>query len=81
MHTEYRENKSQSWAINYFSYFMSSLTNRIAVFKNLFAMMCSQTRDKQNLACDFLLFKYFLNNLLLTIFMQNMLSKLIKLLQ
>ena len=66
---------------NYFSYFMSSCTNRIAVFNNFFSLICSQPRDKQNRARDFLLFKYFLNNLLLTVSMQNTLSKLVKLLQ
>ena len=66
---------------SYFSYFMSSCTNRIAVFNNFFSLICSQPRDKQNRARDFLLFKYFLNNLLLTVFMQNTLSKLVELLQ
>ena len=66
---------------NYFSYILSSCTNRIAVFNNFFSLICSQPRDKQNRARDFLLFKYFLNNLLLTVFMQNTLSKLVELLQ
>ena len=64
-----------------FSYFMSSCTNRIEVFNDFFSLICSQPRDKQNRARDFLLFKYFLNNLLLTVFMQNTLSKLVELLQ
>ena len=62
---------------SYFSSFMSSCTTRIAVFNNFFSMICSQPRHKQNRARDFLLFKYFLNNLLL----QNTLSKLVELLQ
>ena len=66
---------------NCFSYFMSSCTDRIVVFNNFFSLIFSQPRDKQNRARDFLLFKYFLNNLLLTVFMQNTLSKLIELLQ
>ena len=66
---------------SYFSSFMSSCTNTVAVFVNLFSLICSQPRDKQNRARDFLLFKYFLNNLLLTVFMQNTLSKLVELLQ
>ena len=66
---------------NYFSYFMSSCTNRIADFNNLFALICSDPRDKQKFPCDFLLFKYFLNNLLLTVFIQNTFSKLAVLLQ
>ena len=63
------------------NYFMSSCINRIELFNNFFSLICSQPRDKQNRAGDFLLFKYFLNNLLLTVFMQNTLSKLVELLQ
>ena len=66
---------------NYFFYFMSSCTDRIVVFNNFFSLIFSQPRDKQNRAHDFLLYKYFLNNLLLTVFMQNKLSKLVELLQ
>ena len=66
---------------NYFFYILSSCTNRIAVFNNFFSLICSQPRDKQNRARDFLLSKYFLNNLLLTVFMQNTLSKLVEPLQ
>ena len=65
---------------NYFSYFLSSCTNRIAIFNNFFSLICSQPRSKQNRARDFLLFKYFLNDLLLTVFMQNKLSKPVELL-
>ena len=64
-----------------FSYFMSSCTNRIKVFNNFFSLICSQPRDKQNCARDFFPFKYFLNDQLLTVFMQNTLSKLVELLQ
>ena len=53
---------------DYSSYILSSCTNRIAVFNKFFSLICSQPRDKQNRARDFLLFKYFLNNLLLTMF-------------
>ena len=66
---------------DYFSYILSSCTNRIAVFNDFFSLICSQPRDKQNRARDFLLSKYFLNNPLLTVFMQNTLSKLVELLQ
>ena len=68
MHSESQENKGQSWAIN--NYFMGPCTNRIVVFNNLLALICSQPRNKENHGCAFLLFKYFLNNLLLTAFMQ-----------
>ena len=63
---------------NYFSYFMSSCTNRIVEFNNFFSLTFSQPRDKQNRALNFLIFKYFLNNLLLNVFMQNTLSKLVE---
>ena len=66
---------------NYFSYLMSSCTDRIAVFNNFFSLTFSQASVKQNRARDFLLFKYFLNNLLLTAFMQTTLSNLVELLQ
>ena len=60
---------------------MSSCTNRFAISNNFFSLICRQPRDKQNRPRDFLLFKHFLNNLLLTVFMQNTLSKLVELLQ
>ena len=66
---------------NYFSYILSSCTNRIAVFNDFFSLICSQPRDKQNRARNFLLSKYFLNNLLLTAFVENTLSKFVELLQ
>ena len=42
---------------NYFSYFMSSCTDRIVVFNNFFSLIFSQPRDKQHRARNFLLFK------------------------
>ena len=44
---------------NYFPYILSSCTKTIAIFNNFFSLICSQPRDKQNCACDFLLSKYF----------------------
>ena len=46
-----------------------------------FSLICSQPRDKQNRARDFFPFKYFLNDQLLTVFIQNTLSKVVELLQ
>ena len=54
---------------DHFSYILSSCNNRIAVFNNFFSLIYRQTRDEKNCARDFLLSKYFLNNLLLTVFM------------
>ena len=65
---------------NYFSYFMRSCTNRIAVFNNFFFLLYNQTRDKKKRARDFFPFKYFLNNQLFTVYMENKLSKLAELL-
>ena len=66
---------------NYFSYFMSSYTDRIVIFNSFFSLIFSQASVKQNCAHDFFIFKYFLNNLLLTVFMQITLSNLVELLQ
>ena len=71
MHSEYWENKGQSWTQNYLLYFISSCANRIAVSNDLFALVRSQPREKQNRVRDFMLFKYFLNNLLVIVFMQK----------
>ena len=54
---------------DYFSFILSSCNNRLAVFNIFFPLIYSQPRDKQSRARDFLLSKYFLNNLLLTVFM------------
>ena len=67
--------------IEYFSYILSSSSNRIAVFNDFFSLICSQPKGKQKRARDFFLSKYFLNNLLSTVFMQNILLKLVELLQ
>ena len=66
---------------NYFSYILSSGTNRIAVLNNFCSLICSPPRDRWNCARDSLLSTYSFNNLLLTVFMQNTLSKLVELLQ
>ena len=64
---------------NYLSYFMSSCTNRIAVFSNFFLLIYSQPRGKENRACDFFPFEYFLNNQFLIVFMETTLSNLVEL--
>ena len=66
---------------NYYSYILNSCINRVAVFNNFFWLIYSQPREKQNHACDFLLSKYFSNNLPLTVFVQNTLSKFVEVLQ
>ena len=65
---------------NYFSYFMSSCTNRIAVFSNFFLLIYSQPKDKQNRTRNFFPFERFLNNQLLIVFMETTLLKLVELL-
>ena len=62
----------------YFPYFMSSCTNRFAVFYIFFWLICSQTRDQQNCDHDFLHFKYFSNNIFSTVLIQNTLPKLVE---
>ena len=64
----------------YFSYFMSSCTNRIAVFSNFFLLIYSQPKDKQNRTRNFFPFERFLNNQLLIVFMETTLLKLVELL-
>ena len=49
---------------NYFSYFMSSCTDRIAVFNNFFSLIFSQTRVNKTVPKIFFLSNIFLNNLL-----------------
>ena len=44
-------------------------------------IFCRQPRDRQNRVRDFLCSKYFFNNLRLTVFVQNTLSKLVELFQ
>ena len=65
---------------NYFPYFMSPCTNRIAVFNNFFSLIFSQPKSKRKRARDFFPFEYFFNNQLSTVFMENTLSKLVELL-
>ena len=56
---------------SYFYYFQGFCTNRIAVFNSFLSLISSQPRDKLNRARFFFLFKYFLNNKLIAVFMQN----------
>ena len=65
---------------NYFFLIYELLRQQNLSFQYLFSLI-SRPRGKQIHVRDFLLFKYFLNNLLLTVFMQNTLSKLVELLQ
>ena len=50
------------------------------VFDSFFSLKCILPRPKQNRWCIFILFKYFLNNLFLTVFVQNVTSKFVKVL-
>ena len=54
--------------------------NRFVVFCSFLSLKCILPRPKQNRAHVFLLFKHFLNNLLLTVFVQNLISKFAKVL-
>ena len=64
-----------------FPIFLAPAPTKLQFSMIFFSLIFSQPRDRQNSARDFLLSKYFLNNLLLTVFMQNTLSKLVELLQ
>ena len=71
------------WTIFYSSVFLlvRNLLNIMVVFKDFFQWKCNKPRSKQKGANNFLLCKYFLNNLLLTVFFQMTLSRLMKILQ
>ena len=62
---------------SYLFWFMSFCTNGFVVLI-LFLLKCTEQRSIRKGARDFFLFKYLLNNLLLIIFMRNMLSKLVE---
>ena len=79
---EYWGNESQNWAKNeIFFYFTSSCTNKSVVFYGFFSLKCILPRPKQNRWRIFILSKYFMNNLFLTVFVQNVISKFVKVLQ
>ena len=67
---------------DYFSYILSSCTNRIAVFNDFFShwYVANQVTNKTVPAILFFP-NIFLNNVLLFVFMQNTLSKLVEILQ
>ena len=58
----------------------SSCINRFVVFYSFFSLKFKLPRPKENLARVFILFKYFVNNLVLTVFIQNVISKFVKVL-
>ena len=62
---------------NHNFYFISSCIYRFVVFQNFFSLKCTLLRPKQKCPCVL----HFLNNLLLIAFVQNVVSKLVIMLQ
>ena len=78
MLSEYWENEGKNWVkskLDFLSYEL--LHEQICVF---FSQKFILPRPKQNSGRIFILFKYFLNDLFLIIFVQNVISKLVKVL-
>ena len=66
---EYWENEGKVWVKNYFCYLMSSCTSWIVDLSNYSLLKCRKLRHKQKDVPDYLLFKHFLNILLLTVYL------------
>ena len=78
MLSEYWENEGQNWAKSklYFPLY-ELLHEQISVF---FSLKFILPRPKQNRGRIFIIFKYFLNDLFLIVFVQNVISKFVKVL-
>ena len=78
MVSEYWENEGQNWARSKLDFLLYELLHeQICVF---FSLKFILRRPKQNRGRIFVLFKCFLNNLFLIIFVQNVISKFVKVL-
>ena len=79
---EYWKNEDQNWAKNeLFFNSTSSSTNRFVVFYCFFSLKRILPKPKENHGRIFILFKYFLDNLFLTVFVQHVISKFVKVLR
>ena len=78
MLSEYWENEGQNWAKSKLHFLLYDfLHEQIWGFLSLKFIL---PRPKQNRGRIFILFKYFLNNLFLIVFFQNVISKFVKVL-
>ena len=78
MLSKYWENEGQNWAKSKLDFRLQKLLHeQICGF---FSLKFILPRPKQNRRRIFILLKYFLNNLFLIVFVQNMISKFVKVL-
>ena len=79
--SEYWENVGQNWTKNKLVFlFYELLHQHICGFLQFFLTAMHITKTQKNRGCIFLLFKYFLDNLFLTVIVQNVISKFVKVL-
>ena len=77
--SEYWENKGQNWTKNKLGFLLYELLHQyICGFLQFFLTEMHITKTQKNRGRIFLLFKYFLDNLFLTVFVQNVISKFVK---
>ena len=78
MLSEYWKNYGQNWAKSKLDFLLYELLHE--QIRDFFSLKFILPRPKQNRGRIFILFKYFLNNLFLIVFVQNMISKFVKVL-
>ena len=77
--SEYWENKGQNWTKNELCVLLYELLHQyICGFLQFFLTEMHKIQTQKNRGYIFLLFKYFLDNLFLTVFVQNVISKFVK---
>ena len=78
MLSEYWENEDQNWAKSKLDFLIYELLHE--QISGFFSLKFILPRPKQIRGRIFILFKYFLNNLFLIVFVQNVISKFVKVL-
>ena len=79
--SKYWENKGQNWTKNKPGFLLYELLHQyICGFLQFFLTDINVTKTQKNHGCIFLFFKYFLDNLFVTVFVQNVISKFVKVL-
>ena len=76
MLSEYWKNEDQNWAKSKLDFLFYELLQEQTFFSLKFML----PRPKQNRERIFILFKYFLNNVFLIVFVQNVISKFVEVL-
>ena len=78
MLSEYWENEDQNWAKSKLDFLLYELLHKQIC--GFFSLKFILPRPKKYRGRIFILFKYFLNNLFLIVFVQNVISKFVKVL-